>query len=65
MNLEIHFYPIMGISFGIDYFDNNHDENRDWDVKTICLQLFVVGINFNFYEQKTETKNRQAKKIQL
>ena len=50
MNLEIHFYPIYGCALGIDYFDNDHDEDRDWDIKTICLQLFVVGINFNFYE---------------
>ncbi|MGB1086717.1 MAG: hypothetical protein ACPGU8_04045 [Methylophilaceae bacterium] len=50
MNLEIHFYPIYGCALGIDYFDNDHDDNRDCDVKTICFQLFVFGINFNFYE---------------
>lgn len=50
MNLEIHLYPIYGCALGIDYFDNDHDEDRDWDIKTICFQLFIVGINFNFYE---------------
>lgn len=50
MSLEIHFYPIVGCAVGIDYFDNSHDDQRDWEIKTICVQLFVVGINFNFYQ---------------
>ena len=50
MNLEIHFYPIYGCAVGIDYFNNDHDTQSDWSIKTICVQLFVVGINFNFYE---------------
>jgi len=49
MNIELHLYPIYGLCLGIDYFNNDHDADRDTQIDTICLQIFVVGININLY----------------
>ncbi len=49
MNIELHLYPIYGLCLGIDYFNNDHDADRDTQIDTICLQIFVFGININLY----------------
>lgn len=48
---EITFYPLMGLVFGVNYYNSEQDsvETLEYKRHTLEVFLFLVGINFNWY----------------
>lgn len=48
---EITFYPLMGLVFGVNYYNSEMDDIDEGMFKkhTVEVFLFLFGINFNWY----------------
>ncbi len=50
---EITFYPLMGLVFGVSYYNSEMDDIDEGMYKrhTVEVFLFLLGINFNWYTE--------------